>query len=160
MRVLYVSAPVAARVAACAMTMFLFGCSSTKEDAKGGPPQAAAAGADPISRPVPTNGKLHSLAKYIELSGYRLAESKAGTLRIRMNVVNHSGADLGEVTMKVRLMAAGAKAEDPAVTEFQTKVALGPEESKQVETSVPTKLRLYELPDWQFLRGTFEITAP
>jgi len=159
MRVLYVSAPAVALAAACAMTMFLFGCGGTKEDAKGGPPPAAA-GSDPISKPVPTNGKLHSLAKYIELSGYRLAEAKAGSLRVRMNVINHSGADLGEVTMKVRLVAAGAKPEDPAVTEFETKVALGPFESKQVETSVPTKLRLYELPDWQFLRGTFEITAP
>lgn len=148
-------------LATAATFLLLIGCGETKEDAKGkskGPTTVAPA--DPISRPVATNGKVHSLAKYIEISGYRLAESKAGTLKIKLNVVNHSGADLGELPMKIRLYAAGAKPEDPSLAEFDIKVALGPEESKQVDSAIPTKLRLYELPDWQFLRCTFEITAP
>ncbi len=112
---------------------------------------------DPISKPIATNGKIHSMAKYIEMSGYRLAEPKAGTIRIRMNVVNHSSADLGELPIRVRLVANAAKPEDPPLAEFDIKISLGPEESKQVESIMPTKLRLYELPDWQFLRGQFEI---
>jgi hypothetical protein len=38
--------------------------------------------------------------------------------------------------------------------------SLGPQENKDVTVTVPTKLRLYELPDWQFLRAQFEITSP
>ena len=97
------------------------------------------------------------MAKNIEISGYRLSESKAGLLRVRMNIVNHSGADLGEIPMKVRITAVGLKPEDPPVAEVSFKVTLGPEETKQVEPTFPTKLRIYELPDWQFLRCTFEI---
>ena len=100
---------------------------------------------------------MHPMTKHIEISGYRLSEVKPGTLRIRMNVVNHSGADLGEVPMKVRITATGAKPEDPPVAEVTFKVALGPEESKQVEPTYPTKLRVYELPDWQLLRCTVAI---
>jgi hypothetical protein len=38
--------------------------------------------------------------------------------------------------------------------------ALGPYEAKEVETTVKSALRAYELPDWQFLRAEFEITSP
>jgi hypothetical protein len=29
-----------------------------------------------------------------------------------------------------------------------------------VDAKVNTKLRIYELPDWQFLRAEFDITSP
>jgi hypothetical protein len=38
--------------------------------------------------------------------------------------------------------------------------SLGPLQNKDVSVTVPTTMRVYELPDWQFLRGQFEITAP
>ncbi len=132
----------------------LIGCSGSKEVA-GGP--AFGVAGEPLTKPLATNGKMHPMAKHIEISGYRLSEPKPGTLRVKMNVVNHSRADLGEVPMKVRITAAGAKPEDPPVAEVTFKVALGPEESKQVEPTYPSKLRVYELPDWQFLRCTVEI---
>ena len=31
---------------------------------------------------------------------------------------------------------------------------------KPVSVDVPTKLRVYELPDWQFLRADFDLTEP
>jgi hypothetical protein len=31
---------------------------------------------------------------------------------------------------------------------------------KDVKAEIPTKLRVYELPDWQFLKADFEITDP
>jgi len=37
---------------------------------------------------------------------------------------------------------------------------LGPSELKNVAVQVPTKLRVYELPDWQFLKADFQITEP
>ena len=37
---------------------------------------------------------------------------------------------------------------------------LGPSDLKDVTIDVPTKLRVYELPDWQFLKADFQITEP
>ena len=110
---------------------------------------------------MPTNGKIHPLAKHLELGGFRISEPKPGTLRVKFNVVNHSQADLGDLEMNVALMPAGSKPEDPPICTVKIKVpGLGPEESKAVEGTAPIKLRVYELPDWQFIRAGFEITAP
>jgi hypothetical protein len=134
--------------------LVLVGCSGSKEVASS---PASGLAVEPLTKPLATNGKMHPMAKQIEISGYRLSEVKPGTLRIRMNVVNHSRADLGDVPMRVRITANGAKPEDPPVAEVTFNVSLGPEESKQVEPTYPSKLRVYELPDWQFLRCTVEI---
>ena len=75
-------------------------------------------------------------------------------------IVNHSEADLGDVAFKIKLTTTAAKPEDPPIAEFDGKVSrLGPLEMKDMSTTVPIKLRLYELPDWQFLRVQYEITS-
>jgi len=76
-------------------------------------------------------------------------------------VVNHSEADLGEVKMDVSVRTTNAKPDDPPLLSFSTKVpSLGPSELKPVTVDVPTKLRVYELPDWQFLKPAFQLTEP
>ena len=51
--------------------------------------------------------------------------------------------------------------DDPPITEFEAKIpSLGPQETHDVSATANTKLRLYELPDWQFLRADFDITSP
>jgi hypothetical protein len=37
---------------------------------------------------------------------------------------------------------------------------LGPGDVKDVSATVPSKLRVYELPDWQFLQSDFKVTSP
>ncbi len=101
------------------------------------------------------------LAKYLELSGYRLAETGVGKLTVKFVVVNHSEADIGDLTLKIRLVTTAAKPDDPPITEFEAKVsALGPQEIKDVSATATTKLRIYELPDWQFIRAEVEIASP
>jgi hypothetical protein len=103
----------------------------------------------------------HPLAKYLELSGYRISETSAGKLNIKFAVVNHSEADIGDLTLKIRLVTTASKPEDPPITEFEAKVpGLGPQEIKDVAATATTKLRIYELPDWQFIRAEVEITSP
>ena len=90
-----------------------------------------------------------------------MREASPGKLEVKFAVINHSEADLGDLTVKVRLKTNQAKAEDPPVAEFQADVPrLGPKETKDVVGKTDTKLRIYELPDWQFLRAEFDITAP
>jgi hypothetical protein len=135
--------------------MFLAGCSSapdTKQGKQTGPPEAPGA-AVALNR--------HPLAKYLELVGFRMAEEGAGKLKITFAVINHSSADIGDLGLKVILTTTAAKPDDPPVAQFEAKVpSVGPQENKDVTVMVPTKLRVYELPDWQFLRAKYEITSP
>lgn len=131
------------------------GCSSsqpavteTKQASPYGPGAATMTGKNP-------------LAKYIELAGFRISESGAGKMKVKFTAINHSDADLGDLTVKIRLFTNVSKPGDEPITEFQAKVpSLGPEETKDVDASAATKLRLYELPDWQFLRYDFDIVSP
>ena len=57
--------------------------------------------------------------------------------------------------MKVMLKAA-----DRPLFEFNTPLAsIGPYESREVNATVKTSLKPYELPDWQMVRGNFELTS-
>jgi len=113
-----------------------------------------------ITGPATTLSK-HPLAKDIELAGFRLVESKPGQLEVKFVAVNHSEAELPDLGLTIRLRTTAAKPDDPPVAEFQAKVpALNPLEIHDVSAKIATKLRIYELPDWQFLRAEFDITSP
>jgi ABC-type glycerol-3-phosphate transport system substrate-binding protein len=136
------------------IVLALGGCSSPAPQAttKQGPVE--------VTGPASTTSK-HPLAKYIELAGFRLAESKPGELEVKFVAINHSEADLGDLGLTIRLKTTAAKPDDPPVAEFMAKVAsLGPLEIRDISAKVSTKLRIYELPDWQFMRAEFDITSP
>jgi hypothetical protein len=49
---------------------------------------------------------------------------------------------------------------DQAVFEFSVTIpSIGPYESKDITTTVRTKLKPYELPDWQSLKPTLRILS-
>lgn len=135
------------------LTLMTISCSS-------GSKKAADAGKNPAAAFAPQTTSKHKYAKLIELAGFRITEKAPGTLQIKFGVVNHSLADLGDVGLNVTLRARAAGEDEPPIASFPCKVSLGPYEWSDVTASVPTKLRVYELPDWQFLRATFDITAP
>lgn len=102
-----------------------------------------------------------SLAKYIELVGFRITEKTPGKLVVQFGVVNHSEADVGDVKLKIDLTTTAAKPGEAPLISFPAQASgLGPSEMKNVTVDVPAKLRAYELPDWQFLIAQFEITDP
>jgi hypothetical protein len=138
-------------VGSCAL---LCSCSSDAEKTQAKSPLPAA--------PSQVEGKTNNpAAKYLELVGFRTREKGPGKIEITFGVVNHSEADLGDLSMKVDLRTIESKPNDPPVFSFEAKVpSLGPEELKQVSVQVPSKMRVYELPDWQFLRPQFQITEP
>lgn len=117
--------------------------------------------AGPALQPVSSSSSKNPAAKYIELAGFRVKEKGPGNLEISFAVINHSEADLGDLTLQVNLKTTAAKPDDPPLCSFQVKVpSLGPEDMKSVTAVVPTKLRVYELPDWQYLRADFAIMEP
>jgi len=133
--------------------LWVVGCSSNSKEVK--PASAKSAAAPPQSKDNNQYGK------YIELVGFRVLEKSPGHLDVHFAVVNHSEADLGEVKMDVSLQTSNAKPDDPPLVTFPVKIAaLGAAELKDITVDVPTKLRVYELPDWQFLRAQFQLTEP
>ena len=142
------------RLTLAVLILGLAGCSAPA-------PQAASKQA-PVEIPGPaTTSSKHPLAKYIELAGFRLAESKPGELEVKFVAINHSEADLGDLELNIRLKTTAAKPEEPPVAEFKAKVpSLGPLEIRDIGAKLSTKMRIYELPDWQFMRAEFDITSP
>lgn len=141
------------RLTLVVLILSLAGCSSPA-------PQATTKQGPENTGPATTTSK-HPLAKYIELAGFRLTESKPGELDVKFVAINHSEADLGDLGLTIRLQTTAAKPGDPPLAEFMAKVpSLGPLEIKDISAKVTTKLRIYELPDWQFMRANFDITSP
>lgn len=135
------------------LLLTLAGCSSDTPSKS-----ATATQIQPSQRVAPSS---NPVAKYIEITGFRITEKGPGKLQIHFAVVNHSDADVGNIVMTINLRASTAKASDPPLATFNAKVeGLGPEDLKEVSAEVPTKLRVYELPDWQFIQSDFQITEP
>jgi hypothetical protein len=74
---------------------------------------------------------------------------------VQFVVVNHSGLGLGRVAATVHLKAVARQAQEPVGT-FSFETTLGPYEAKDLKVPLETKLRVYELPDWQFLRAELQ----
>jgi len=143
------------RLIAILLAVFLAGCSAGPEP----PTKAKQVGAPMAVASV--IDKKNPLAKYLEIAGFRVTEGGAGKLTVKFAVINHSDADIGDLMMKVSLTTTAAKPGDPPIAVFDAKVpALGPQETKDATGTATTKLRVYELPDWQFLRADAEITSP
>lgn len=137
------------------LAAFLTACSSSSSPDK----QGKAAPAVPAHF-TPSNTS-NPVAKYLELVGFRIRERSPGHLIVQFGVVNHSEADVGDVKMTVSLSTTAAKPGDPPLISFPAQVSrLGPSELKDVTVEVPTKMRVYELPDWQFLRADCVINEP
>jgi hypothetical protein len=138
------------------LSVILAGCSSSPAPETKAAKQVGA----PLAVTSVISGK-HPLAKYLEIAGFRVTEGGAGKLTVKFAVINHSDADIGDLTMKVTLTTTAAKPEDAPIAVFDAKVpALGPQEVKDAIGTATTKLRVYELPDWQFLKTDAEITSP
>jgi hypothetical protein len=137
------------------LAAFLAGCSSSSS------PDKQAKSVPAIPAHFTASNTSNPIAKYIELVGFRVSERSPGHLVVKFGVVNHSEADVGDVKMTVSLGTTAAKPGDPPLITFDAQVArLGPSELKDVSVEVPTKLRVYELPDWQFLKADLQINEP
>jgi len=110
---------------------------------------------------APSKGKANTLQKYVEVVGMRLTEDAKKRPEVRFVVVNHSGAEIADLAATVNLWARTAKSDEEAVGTFSFKVSsLGAYESKELSGLLNTKLRVYELPDWQNLVAEIQITSP
>jgi hypothetical protein len=101
------------------------------------------------------------LNKYIEVTGIRLLEDRANKLEVEFVIVNHSSAPLIDVAGEVAIRPTTSKPDGEAVGSFAFRLPeLRPYEAKDMRAPLKSKLRVYELPDWQFIRADVTITSP
>jgi len=111
--------------------------------------------------PGGSNAQTNMLQKYVDVVGMRLIEDPKKKAEVRFVVVNHSGAEISDLAANVNLWARTAKSDEEAVGTFSFKVpSLGAYEAKEVSAQLNTKLKVYELPDWQNLVAEVQITSP
>src|SRR5579864_9743369 len=80
------------------LAVYLAGCSSPASNDK----QNKKVFAPPPMHFTATNTS-NPVAKYLELVGFRINETKPGHLQIQFGVANHSEADIGDVKMTINL---------------------------------------------------------
>jgi hypothetical protein len=101
--------------------------------------------------------------KFVEVSGVRFSEDpkSKGKVLARFVITNHSDtADISGLAGNVTVWGATRKSEEDAQGTFTFKVDLRPLESKEMTAPFNTKLKIYELPDWQNVTTDIQITAP
>jgi hypothetical protein len=100
------------------------------------------------------------LQKYVEVVGIRMTTDNRKPVA-KFVVVNHSGADIADLAANVTLWASTSRSEEDSVGSFSFKVnGLGPNSSKEMSEPLKTKLKPYELPDWQNTTAEIQITSP
>lgn len=98
----------------------------------------------------------NDLSKYVEVAGIRVIEEQRKPV-IKFMIVNHSAAEIPSVTGNVVIKVTG---KDEVIASVPLNVAsLGPYEGKDISAPLKTKLRPYEMPDWQFMRAEAQLDA-
>ncbi len=110
---------------------------------------ASSASEEKAATTVKGGRRERELAKNLEVGGIRIIEEKKQA-SIRLMLVNHSGAELAQLSGNIVLFT------DPqhevATIPFSL-ASLGAFEAKDISAPLKTKLRAYELPDWQFIKA-------
>jgi hypothetical protein len=112
--------------------------------------KAPAAAVQPVDEPK-TGAGSSDLTKNLEFTGLRVQEDKNQKVEVRMLAVNHSLGELPPMKLDVQLKTAG---KPDVLAEFTADLpSMGPLDTREIKTTAKTKMRAYELPDWQFLRA-------
>ncbi len=122
----------------------------------------AAAPSPTVESPAAKPGtQTNPLQKYIEISGVRFGEDAKKHIIVKFTLTNHSDADLSGLAGNVTIWGRTQKSEEDAVGTFPfTAKNAGPQSSQELTAPLTTKLKIYELPDWQNVTTDLQITAP
>ena len=98
--------------------------------------------------------------RYVEVTGVRLFQNAKKQVEARFLIVNHSEGEMADVAGTVEIRGRAGKSEEP-VGSFTFKAgSIGPNESREMTARVDTKLKAYELPDWQNIDAKVVLNAP
>jgi hypothetical protein len=101
------------------------------------------------------------LQKYIDVVGIRLTTDAKKKPVAKFLVVNHGNAELNGLSAIVTLWSSTSRSEEDAVGSFAFNLdGVGADDSKELSAPLKTKLKMYELPDWQNITAEVQITSP
>lgn len=101
------------------------------------------------------------IQKYVEVVGIRLTTDSKKKPIAKFLIVSHASTELSNLGGNVTLWASTSRSEEDSVGSFTFGGEnLGPYESKEVTAPFKTKLKMYELPDWQNATPELQITSP
>ena len=115
-----------------------------------------------VQLPVVVPGaKANPYQKFIEISGIRFVEDPKDKEKTvcQFVITNHAEDDIPHIAGTVAILSRSDKSGQP-VAGFTFSTSLGSRESKDLTTPLTTKMKAYELPDWQFAEPVLQITAP
>ena len=112
---------------------------------------------NPAAKPT---AQTSALQKYVEVSGMRFGEDAKKHVIVKFTLTNHSDADLTGLAGNVTVWARTQKSEEDAVGTFSFTANVPPQTSQEVTAPLTTKLKIYELPDWQNVTTDLQITSP
>ena len=102
------------------------------------------------------SGDPSPVAKFVEVVGFRIVESKQ-QVQLKFIIVNHSAGEIAPFDLELQVRAKNAKTDEALFTVKTPVSGVLPYEAKDMTIPVKTSLRAYELPDWQFITATFQI---
>jgi hypothetical protein len=116
-----------------------------------------------VENPVAKAGaNANPFQKFIEVAGVRFAEDpkKKAAVLVKFVLINHSETDIPGLSGNVTLWTVPHKAGEESQGTFGFTTSIGPFEIKEVAAPLVSKLKIYELPDWQNMTAEVQITAP
>jgi hypothetical protein len=122
--------------------------------------QAAAPSTTVESPAAKPGAQTNPVQKYVEISGVRFGQDAKKRIVVKFNLTNHSDADLSGLAGNVTIWGRTQKSEEDAVGTFSFTTNVGPQGSQELTAPLTTKLKVYELPDWQNVTTDLQITAP
>lgn len=125
--------------------------------AKSAPTKPSANVESPAAKP---GAPVNTLQKYIEITGVRFIENAKKKTEVKFVVVNHSPADISGLAGNVTVWGRTRTSEEDAAGTFTFSTNLAPWESKELSVPLNSKLKIYELPDWQNVSTDVQITSP
>jgi hypothetical protein len=125
-----------------------------------GDSQAAAPTASAQNAAATPAAKTSPLQKYVEISAIRFTEDAKRKIVVKFMVTNHSDADMSGLAGNVTIWGRTQKSDEDKVGTFSFTADVPPLVSKEVSAPLDTKLKVYELPDWQNVTTDVQITAP
>lgn len=107
------------------------------------------------------NAKGNPYMKDLEISGFRFSEVNK-KLKVTFVAINHGNYDMADIKGEIVLKAKGASPDDPPAAAFQFSISSVPASSvKEIEISeFTTKRKFIDMPDWQFIEPSIELTSP
>jgi hypothetical protein len=122
-------------------------------------PVRAEADSASSSAPASPGSVSYSLAKTVEVTGFRLVVDLNKQSEIHYLVVNHSPVQFGGVTVFVTLRSSDAKPGQPPVARFSFKAPdMEPYSSREMTSPIEKMSRQVTLPEWQDLRAEVEVS--